>query len=106
MDLRAGNALRLEYAYGFGPNGLVQRYYAQNAGVYYKVYTFDPDGNPVQRIAQTSLYPADTAVYDSGGLMWQDVSVNSGGACPELDAFGTRKSGTETGTPVRRIPAC
>jgi len=61
-------------SYGYGPAGLVQRY--EVASSLYTFYTFDPFGNPGERIGQSHTYPSDLAVYDACGALHKDKSIS------------------------------
>lgn len=78
--------------YGYGANGLVQRY-SYDASQYYG-YTFDPQGSLVQRHRQKDQPPllaADTAVYDAFGKLRGDVNAQDGTSYGPV-AVGTKDS--------------
>jgi|SRR5581483_4914194 len=86
------SAATVSRSYGYGANGLVQRFYPDAPiGSQYLLFTFDPWGNLVQRHRQQDTVPADTAVYDSLGLLYLDLSTNAqqpGTPYPLLDPVG------------------
>lgn len=96
-------------AYGYGANGLIQRYYVDL--VSYASYAFDLQGNLANRSRSDDTFAltASTTLYDGFGNLFLDADTLTGGTYPPLDPIGPggqlghytdeelRSDGTKTG---------